>query len=221
MFSYPPSPISLAHDNLVSAGSGFASAMLFGTGFGTGEGNITLANLVRCVASIEESLAVVVNPLQPLEFPRFDGTDDPISWLISYEHYFRVRQTPAHKHVAYSTFNLLDDAQLWYYRLPNDGSPPSWDQFVKLIVTRFVSPLTDKPISMTALISDLTALEGVSGSDVVAIGDDTLHADGDSDVPSSGDVLSVGDGSAMGADNGYNVSVAIGAIGSLDTGAQG
>jgi hypothetical protein len=66
--------------------------MLSGTDFGTGEqGNITLADLMRCVASIEESLGAVVNPLQPLDFMRFDGTGDPISWLISREHYFSVR----------------------------------------------------------------------------------------------------------------------------------
>jgi hypothetical protein len=48
-------------------------------------------DLVRCVFSIEESLGAIINLLQPLEFLRFDGTGDPISWLISCEHYFCVR----------------------------------------------------------------------------------------------------------------------------------
>jgi hypothetical protein len=62
------------------------------TGIRTGEEEeITLTDLVRCVASIEESLSAIINLLQPLEFLRFDGTGDPISWLISCEHYFRVR----------------------------------------------------------------------------------------------------------------------------------
>jgi hypothetical protein len=35
--------------------------------------------------------------------------------------HFRLRRTPKDKRVAYAAFNLLDDAQLWYYRLKLNG----------------------------------------------------------------------------------------------------
>jgi hypothetical protein len=45
-----------------------------------------------------------------LDFPKFDGSSDPLPWLNRCEHYFRVRRTPEHKRVPYASFYLLDDA---------------------------------------------------------------------------------------------------------------
>jgi hypothetical protein len=69
---------------------------------------------------------------------------------------------------------------------------------VKLIITRFVSPLIGKPISPMTQIGSTTAPEGAVGSDVLATSDNTLHADnnssvlraeGDGGAPSGGGVL--------------------------------
>jgi hypothetical protein len=128
------------------------------------EEKFTLANLVWCVASIEEKLGAVADPLQPLEFPRFDGTSEPFSWLIDCEKYFRAWRTPAHKRVAYASFYLLDNSQLWYHRLPNDGGPATWDQFVKLIINQFTPPFTFTPSSKPTLADDTTAQEGAATS---------------------------------------------------------
>jgi hypothetical protein len=149
---------------------------------GNEEEKITLADLVWCVASIEESLDAFVDPFQPPEFLRFDATGDTLFWLISCKHYFHVRRMQAHKRVAYASFNLLDDAQLWYYQLSDDGGPPLWDKFVKRVVTWFVPPLTGKPISTSTLVGDAMALEGVGGSDILAAGYDTLHVDDSSNA---------------------------------------
>jgi hypothetical protein len=57
-----------------------------------------------------------------LEFPKFDGTGDPLSWLNHCERYFYVRCTPENKHVSLAAFYLLNNAQLWFNRLElNDG----------------------------------------------------------------------------------------------------
>jgi hypothetical protein len=65
-----------------------------------------------------------------IKFLRFDGTGDPLRWIHHCECYFCVRRTPENKHVAYAAFHLLDDTQLWYHRLPDNGGPPTWEQFV-------------------------------------------------------------------------------------------
>jgi hypothetical protein len=44
------------------------------------------------------------------------------------------------KRVTYAAFHLLDDAQLWYHRLP--GGPSTWEQFVLLIIARFRPQIT-------------------------------------------------------------------------------
>jgi hypothetical protein len=119
MFSYPPTLPICAGDNLVLDGQGFASAMNSGAGVGTRE----------------EKREFLLAEILWLDFPRFDGNGDPLPWIHCCECYFRDCRTPENKRIAYAAFHLLDDAQLWYHRLP-DGSP-TWEQFVLLIAARF------------------------------------------------------------------------------------
>jgi hypothetical protein len=44
-----------------------------------------------------------------LDFPKFDGSCEPLPWLNYCVHYFRVHRTPDHKRVSYAPFHLLND----------------------------------------------------------------------------------------------------------------
>jgi hypothetical protein len=45
-----------------------------------------------------------------LEFPKYDGSSDPLPWLNRCDRYFKVQRTPENKKVPYGAFHLLDDA---------------------------------------------------------------------------------------------------------------
>jgi hypothetical protein len=85
-----------------------------------------------------------------LEFPKYDGASNPLPWLNRCEQYFRVRRTPDHKRVAYATFHLLEDAQLWFHWLELNGGQPDWPHFVKMVNAHFGPPLMDSLIGELA-----------------------------------------------------------------------
>jgi hypothetical protein len=87
-----------------------------------------------------------------MEFPKYDDIGDSLLWLNRYERYFRFRRTPDNRRVAYVSFYLTDDAQLWYHKLELNSDQPPWSCFVQLVNKRFGVPLTDNLISELALL---------------------------------------------------------------------
>jgi hypothetical protein len=54
--------------------------------------------------------------MHQMEFLKYDDVGDPLPWLNRCERYFHVRRTPQNRHIAYASFYLTDDAQVWYHR---------------------------------------------------------------------------------------------------------
>jgi hypothetical protein len=87
-----------------------------------------------------------------MDFPKYDGIDDPLSWLNRCERYFCVRHTLEHRRVVYALFYLTDDTQLWYHRLELNAGLPPWPRFVQLVNKRFGPLLTESRIEEQALL---------------------------------------------------------------------
>jgi hypothetical protein len=68
----------------------------------------------------------IIPTTHKLEFPKYDGTGDPLPWLNRCERYFTVRRTPEPKRVALAACYLVDGAQLWFHRLELNGGRSSW-----------------------------------------------------------------------------------------------
>ena len=60
------------------------------------------------------------------DFPRFDGTTDPMLFLNKCEAYFRQHRTMAEERVGRASYHLDDVAQLWYTQLQEDEGTPTW-----------------------------------------------------------------------------------------------
>lgn len=54
-------------------------------------------------------------PSHKLCFPKFEGSDDPITWLHKGEQFFRAYGTPKHLKVPTASFYLEAAASQWYY----------------------------------------------------------------------------------------------------------
>ena len=80
-----------------------------------------------------------------LRFPKYDGSDDPISWLHRCEQFFRAARTEEDEKVWLASFYMEGDAQLWYYRLERNQGVPTWPRFVELVNLRFGPPTRSNP----------------------------------------------------------------------------
>ena len=94
-----------------------------------------------------------------LRFPKYDGGDDPITWLHKGEQFFRAYGTPEHLKVSTASFYLDGAAGQWYYRLEKNQGVPSWTHFVDGINRRFGPPLRSNPLG------ELTQLRRMSTVD--------------------------------------------------------
>jgi hypothetical protein len=65
-------------------------------------------------------------PRVRLEFPCFDGKEDPLPWLNRCKTFFQGQGTPEDRWVWYAAMHLTGAAQLWYVRLELTAGTPSW-----------------------------------------------------------------------------------------------
>jgi hypothetical protein len=80
------------------------------------------------------------------DFPRFDGTTDPLLFLNKCESYFRQHRTMAEERVWMASYHLDDVAQLWYDQILEDEGTPTWGNFKDRLNLRFGPPLHSAPL---------------------------------------------------------------------------
>jgi len=80
------------------------------------------------------------------DFPKFDGTTDPLLFLNKCEAYFRQHRTMPEERVGMASYHLDDIAQLWFTQLQDDDGTPSWGHFKELLNLRFGPPLRSAPM---------------------------------------------------------------------------
>lgn len=76
-----------------------------------------------------------------LEFPTFDGKEDPLGWLNRYEQFFWGQHTPEDGKVWLAFYHLTGVAQTWYFMVERDHTTLTWSQFKELCNDRFGPPL--------------------------------------------------------------------------------
>jgi hypothetical protein len=76
-------------------------------------------------------------PRVKLDFPKFNGGEDPTSWLCRAEQFFRFHETPPMDQVALASFHLEGEAQLWYQLLQQETEIMTWEIFRNGLLARY------------------------------------------------------------------------------------
>ena len=76
-----------------------------------------------------------------LEFPRYDGSIDPLSGIHKCEHFFAHQNTNEGDKVSLAFFHLKGVAQLWLIKVKRGQINLSWEEFTKLCNMRFGPPM--------------------------------------------------------------------------------
>ena len=72
-----------------------------------------------------------------LDFPKYNGLEDPMGWISQCEHFFRHQQTPEEEKVQLASYNLVGVAQPWYMQFLDDVPNPTWTEFKEQCNIRF------------------------------------------------------------------------------------
>ena len=72
-----------------------------------------------------------------LEFPRFDGTEDPLGWIQRCDQFFRGQKTPESEKVWLASYHLTGVAQQWYFQVERDEGEPNWKKIKEYVNLRF------------------------------------------------------------------------------------
>jgi len=72
-----------------------------------------------------------------LEFPRYDGTEDPTSWICQVDQYFEFQNTKEENKVMLTAYHLEGEAQLWYQIFKEDMINVSWEELKDALHVRF------------------------------------------------------------------------------------
>nr|GMD28243.1 uncharacterized protein LOC109179592 [Ipomoea batatas] len=87
-----------------------------------------------------------------LEFPRFDGREDPSAWLHRCEQFFKAQNTPAREFVSLAAFHLTGVAQTWHLRLELEDPAISWRHFKQRCYLRFGPGLRGNALGMLTYV---------------------------------------------------------------------
>ncbi|XP_077236504.1 uncharacterized protein LOC143878006 [Tasmannia lanceolata] len=75
--------------------------------------------------------------LVKLDFPSFNGREDPTSWVCRAEQFFDFHATLEAERVALASFHLEGDTQLWYQLLKQEKGAVSWKEFSEGLHSRY------------------------------------------------------------------------------------
>lgn len=88
----------------------------------------------------------IVSRYTKLDFPTYDGIEDPLIWLHRCEKFFTNQRTANQEKVGLASFRMVGEAQLWVYQLELEEHNLTWGVFKEYCTLRFGPPMKSNPL---------------------------------------------------------------------------
>ncbi|OMO79271.1 reverse transcriptase [Corchorus capsularis] len=124
-----------------------------------GEGSVNRGIRERRGVGEIPKAAPFVPKYTKLDFPKYDGSIDPLSWINKCEHFFRHQNTPAEEKVGLASFYLKGDAQLWFLKVERDRPSITWDEFKRQCNLRFGQPVRSNKLGELVKLRQIGGLQ--------------------------------------------------------------
>ncbi|XP_038985807.1 uncharacterized protein LOC103721475 isoform X2 [Phoenix dactylifera] len=85
----------------------------------------------------KNSISLFLPKTVRLDFPHFNGAEDPTSWVCRAEQFFQIHEIPSADRVSLASFHLEGEAQLWYQLLKQEMGVITWEQFKEGLHSRY------------------------------------------------------------------------------------
>ncbi|KAH7670301.1 Retrotransposon gag domain-containing protein [Dioscorea alata] len=120
-------------------------------------GDINSATPHRATSTTHSDIGGIHSRSVRLDFPTYDGEEDPTNWLFRVEQFFLYHQTSPAQRLLIVSFHLRRPALHWYKLLESDHAITSWEAFSKALILRFgPTEYEDLAISLTKLHQQTT-----------------------------------------------------------------
>lgn len=93
-----------------------------------------------------DSRSEMVPRYTKLDFPTFDGFEDPLVWLHRCEIFFFLSKTLELEKVGLAAFHMVKEAQLWYYHIEQEEPNLPWVTFKEYCTLCFAPLLHGNPL---------------------------------------------------------------------------
>ena len=81
-----------------------------------------------------------------IDFPRYDGRDDPIAWVCKAEKYFALHEINESNKVNLASFYFESDALLWFQMLEQESLYVTWQDLWSGLFARFGPNQFEDPV---------------------------------------------------------------------------
>jgi hypothetical protein len=72
-----------------------------------------------------------------LEFPKYNGTDDPTTWICRVEQYFDFKQIEEGEKLPLAAYHLDGESQMWYQLFKDSEEILTWESLKKALHIRY------------------------------------------------------------------------------------